>query len=223
MNILFNYTTRSRPDLFERGLKSIIENCVSDNYKILVSVDENDATMKKYWNDPRITTIIGESKNKVDAINRDVNEFIYDWGIIVNFSDDMVFTQKGFDNIIRDAFLVTEYDQELMEETDLDQCIHFPDGSTGDRLISMSILGRDYYKRFNYIYHPEYVSLYCDNETMDVAKILGKYNFVNENIFLHLHPANGNAFNDEQYRYTESFHPIDQATYFKRKAMNYGL
>lgn len=211
MKLLFKYTSRSRPELFERGLKSIIDNCVSNQYKILVTVDENDASMFKYWNDPRITTIIGESKNKVDAINRDVNEFIYDWGVLVNMSDDMIFTQKGFDNIIRDSF----------ENTD--QCIHFPDGSTGDRLISMSILGRDYYKRFNYIYNPEYVSLYCDNETMDVAKILGKYKFVNENIFLHLHPAHGNALNDNQYRYTESFHPIDQATYLKRKAMNYGL
>jgi len=211
MKILFKYTTRSRPELFERGLKSIIDNCFSDQYKILVTVDENDATMFKYWNDPRITTIIGESKNKVDAINRDVNEFIYDWDVLVNMSDDMIFTQKGFDNIIRESF----------ENTD--QCIHFPDGSTGDRLISMSILGRDYYKRFNYIYNPEYISLYCDNETMDVAKILGKYKFVNENIFLHLHPAHGNALNDNQYRYTESFHPIDQATYLKRKANNFGL
>jgi len=211
MKILFKYTTRSRPELFERGLKSIIDNCFSDQYKILVTVDENDATMFKYWNDPRITTIIGESKNKVDAINRDVNEFIYDWDVLVNMSDDMIFTQKGFDNIIRESF----------ENTD--QCIHFPDGSTGDRLISMSILGREYYNRFNYIYHPEYVSLYCDNETMDVAKILGRYKFVNENIFLHLHPAHGNALNDNQYRYTESFHPIDQATYLKRKANNFGL
>ena len=211
MKILFKYTTRSRPELFERGLKSIIDNCFSDQYKILVTVDENDATMFKYWNDPRITTIIGESKNKVDAINRDVNEFVYDWDVLVNMSDDMIFTQKGFDNIIRESF----------ENTD--QCIHFPDGSTGDRLISMSILGRDYYKRFNYIYNPEYISLYCDNETMDVAKILGRYKFVNENIFLHLHPAHGNALNDNQYRYTESFHPIDQATYLKRKANNFGL
>jgi len=211
MKILFNYTTRSRPELFERGLKSITDNCTSDKYKILVTVDENDATMFKYWNDPRITTIIGESKNKVDAINRDINEFVYDWDVLVNFSDDMIFTQKGFDNIIRQSFDNT------------DQCIHFPDGSTGDRLISMSILGREYYNRFNYIYHPDYYSVYCDNETMDVAKILKCYKFINENIFVHLHPANGNAFNDEQYRYTESFHPIDQATYFKRKAMNYGI
>ena len=104
MNILFNYTTRSRPDLFERGLKSIIENCVSDNYKILVSVDENDATMKKYWNDKRFTIIIANSRNKVDAINRDVNEFFYNWDIIINMSDDMMFTELGFDNIIRKAF-----------------------------------------------------------------------------------------------------------------------
>jgi hypothetical protein len=230
MTILFKYTSRSRPELFERGLKSIIDNCTSDQYKILVTVDENDATMFKYWNDPRITTIIGESKNKVDAINRDVNEFLYDWDILINFSDDMIFTQKGFDDSIRNVFdfhktNVNEYGfiGSIERITNLDQCIHFPDGSTGDRLISMSILGRKYYERFNYIYNPEYISLYCDNETMDVAKILNCYKFINENIFVHLHPAHGNALNDNQYRYTESFHPIDKATYLKRKANNFGL
>jgi hypothetical protein len=58
---------------------------------------------------------------------------------------------------------------------------------------------------------------------MDVAKILNCYKFINENIFVHLHPANGNAFNDAQYVYTESFHPIDKAMYEKRKLNNFYL
>ena len=212
MKILYNYPSRSRPALFRRGVESIIENSHSANFEILAIVDDNDRTLKEY-NFDGCTVLLGESKSKVDAINRG-HKYILNSNadIIVNMSDDMMFTKKGFDSDIMNAI-----------GNNWDQCIHFPDGTTGDKLISLSILGMEYYTRFNYIYHPDYYSVYCDNETMDVAKILNCYKFINENIFVHLHPANGNAFNDEQYRYTESFHPIDQATYFKRKAMNYGL
>jgi hypothetical protein len=212
MKILYNYPSRSRPALFRRGVESIIENSDSANFEILAIVDDNDLTLKEY-NFEGCTVLLGSSKSKVDAINRG-HQYILNSNadIIVNMSDDMMFTKKGFDSDIMNAI-----------GNNWDQVIHFPDGTTGDKLISLSILGMEYYSRFNYIYHPDYCSVYCDNETMDVAKILNCYKFINENIFVHLHPANGNAFNDEQYRYTESFHPIDQATYFKRKAMNYGL
>jgi hypothetical protein len=211
MKIVYNFPSRSRPSLFKRGVESIKNNSLTDNFEILAILDKNDKRYNEYDYDG-CTLIEGNSKSKVDAINRGHENILKSKAeIIVSMSDDMVFIKKGFDNIIRQSF------------DNLDQCIHFPDGTTGDKLISMSILGIDYYKRFNYIYHPNYISLYCDNETMDVAKLLNKYKFVNENIFVHLHPANGNAFNDEQYRYTESFHPIDQLTYFKRKSVNYGV
>jgi len=86
--------------------------------------------------------------------------------------------QKGFDNIIREEFY-----------KNLDQFVHFPDGFTADRLATMSIMGREYYNRFKYIYHPDYISLWCDNEAMEVAKMLGCYTYVDKNIFQHLHPT----------------------------------
>jgi hypothetical protein len=217
MKILFKYTTRSRRSNFLRGIDSIINNVADkSNYHILISVENelHDATMHPL---PQLdcphTYCVNPDKptTKVDAINRNLNEFtkVCDWGIVVNMSDDMVFTKYGFDNIIRDSF------------DNLDQCIHLPDGVTGEALISMSILGIDYYNRFKYIYHPSYKSLWCDNETMDVAKMLGCYKYVNKDIFKHLHPAHGNAPNDMQYQITESYHPIDNANYLKRKANNY--
>lgn len=222
MKILYNYPSRSRPSLFRRGVESIISNSASTDYEILAIVDENDPTLKDY-DFTGCTVLVGKSKSKVDAINRG-HEYILKSGadIIVNFSDDMVFTQKYFDSKIRNSFFYY-VSPNYRGQSDFDMCIHFPDGSTNERLISMSVLGIDYYKRFNYIYNPEYISLYCDNETMDVAKALGKYKFINENLFAHLHPANGNAFNDAQYQYTESFHPIDGATYQRRKLNNFGL
>ena len=209
MKILFKYTTRSRRSNFLRGYDSIVNNVNSENYHILISIDKDDSTMFPL---PELngnhTIVVGNSKNKVDAINRDVNEFttLCDWDIIVNMSDDMIFTIKGFDDVIRECF------------DNLDLCLHLPDGVTNQQLISMSILGRDYYNRDKYIYHSDYISLYCDEEVMEVAKMRGCYKYVNNHIFKHLHPAHGNAPNDAQYQHTESFHPIDGATFQRRRA-----
>ena len=226
MKILFKYTTRSRRSNFLRGIDSIVNNVADkSNYHILISVENenHDAAMHPlpqldcphtYRVNPYRPT------SKVDAINRDLNEFleICDADIIVNMSDDVVFTEKGFDDIIRQEF---RFEDTMGSGNDFDKCIHFPDGVTNEALISMSILGRTYYDRFKYIYHPSYKSLWCDNETMDVSKMLGCYRYINKHIFKHLHPAHGNAPNDAQYQITESFHPIDNANYLNRKANNY--
>ena len=222
MKILYKFTTRSRPHLFNRGMKSIIENSSSDNYHILVSTDIDDETMLKPFDYSNTTIISKTSKNKIDAINRDLNEFttIYDWDILVNMSDDMVFTKKGFDDVIRKAF---DYEVNNTHTVgSLDRCLHFPDGNRND-LITMAIMGREYYNRFNYIYHPDYISLWCDNEMTDVAKQLGCYKYVNEHILEHKHPAYGKGAFDRQYVKTESYSVVDEVTYHKRKANNFGI
>jgi hypothetical protein len=214
--ILFKYTSRSRPDLFYRGLKSIIDNCESQNFVILCSLDLDDPTLPKYkevlsnFSEKVVKANYGYSKNKIDAINRDLNEYSGRWDILVNMSDDMVFIQSGFDQIIRKTF-----------GEDLDRFVHFNDGLNFSRLASMTIEGRPYYERFNYIYHPSYQSLWCDNEAQDVAKILGRYKYAGNNVAIlrHLHPSAGLAEFDEQYRKTEDrqVFSIDHSTYQTRK------
>lgn len=220
MTILFKYTSRSRPLLFLRGLDSICNNVVSDDYRVLCTFDNDD---EKYRYHGFISDVLkrkntyiiwGDSKSKVDAINRDAGNF-GKFDILVNFSDDQVFTVYGFDNIIR-------RDMERLCD-DLDMFIHYPDGVANERIPSMSVMGRKYYERFNYIYHPDYSSLWCDNEAMEVAKILGKYTYVDTHIFKHLHPIWGLAVKDDQYKLTESFYLRDQKVYKDRRKQNFFL
>lgn len=212
MKILFKYTTRSRRSNFLRGYDSIVNNVNSDNYHILISIDKDDSTMFPL---PDLkgnhTIIVGNSKNKIHAINRDVNEFttLCDWDIIVNMSDDMIFTVKGFDDIIRQYF------------DNLDLCLHFPDQNQGQNCMTMSILGREYYKRDNFIYHPEFESLWVDIVAQEEAQIRDCYKFVNQNIFIHLHPSFGQAHYDAQYQKTEEWgvRQRDYATYLFLKQL----
>ena len=218
--ILFKYTSRSRPDLFYRGLSSIVNNCDSSNFIVLCSLDSDDPTLPRYkdlisqFSSKNIKVVYGHSKNKVDAINRDLNAHSGRWDILVNMSDDMIFTEYGFDMEIRYAF-----------GNELDQFIHFNDGIQFSNLCSMTIEGRPYYRRFNYIYNPEYTSLWCDFEAQEVAKNLSRYRYMGDdlNIIRHLHPTAGLAEFDEQYKKTEAreLWDGDRRVYQMRKASGF--
>lgn len=215
-HILFKLATRSRMQKAYNSIINIIEMCQSDNFTILLSCDFDDLSMKGFkFNDPRVVICYGTSKNKIDAINRDL-DVIKDWDILINTSDDMVFTTKGFDNIIRQDFL-----------GNLDQVLHYSDSNQKENIMTMSIMGKEYYERFNYIYHPDYKSLWCDAEATEVAVMLGKYRYMGDNkvLFRHMHPAWGLAESDEQYQKTESqqMWDADYKVILERKARNYDL
>jgi len=193
------------------------------DYLICLTLDEDDKTVNNpdFFNwigqnfGIELHTFFGKSKNKIDAINRDVDKFKV-WDILVNVSDDQVFTVKGFDQKIIDAFQFTN-------GTDL--FLHFRDTNHDpiDALCTLSIIGRDYFKRDGYIYHPSYHSVWCDNEGQEVAKKRGCYRFIPDVIFDHLHPAYGKAKTDAQYQKTEStfVHKKDHNNFLKRQKQGF--
>jgi hypothetical protein len=174
--ILFKFATRSRADKFFEGLDNILDKVADkNNFCILVSADADDLAMNNKETIEKLKSYLvrfpeniiikfGLSKNKVDAINRDVNEIKdrFNFDILINTSDDMRFIVDGFDNVIRENF------NNIFPDTNGN--IFFNDGYVRDAISTMSIIGRAYYDKFNYIYHPSYKSLWCDNEYTEVAK-----------------------------------------------------
>lgn len=223
MTILFKFASRSRPNKFIKCVENIYEKCKSEQWKILASLDDNDPSMnneamrKKYENYSKLNVCWGKSKNKIDAINRDMAGTEFD--ILINTSDDMLFTRYGFDEIIKQDML--DFFQ------DYDGVLHYNDGNQGKNCMTMSIMGREYYKRFNYIYHSDYISLCCDMEAQEVARRLKKYKYMGDEkiLFHHNHPSFGLAPYDEQYRHTEDMviRREDMATYEQRKENNFYL
>ena len=225
--ILFKYASRSRNEKFFEGLDNILNNLNDlNNFCILCSLDADDETMNNQQSIKRITEYVkkypanivvkfGKSKNKIDAINRDVNDFKerFDFDILVNFSDDMQFIVQSFDKTIREKFYIAY--------PNLDGNIYFNDGFVGDAISTMSIIGRKYYDKFNYIYHPSYHSLWCDNEYTMVAKTEKKIVYFDEKIYIHNHPANIGGFVDSQLMKTESFNEIDRENFNKRLTNNF--
>jgi hypothetical protein len=207
--ILFKFPTRSRPDKFKAAIANIT-SLATGPYKIIVTADADDTTMYNYammrWVGEQPNTVIryGTKVNKIEAVNRDIP--VDGWDILVVMSDDMVFTVKGFDEQISAAFA-----------GNFDQLVHFPDGFVNERLVTLPIMGREYYQRFGYVYHPDYKSLWCDNEQMEVAKNLGKYTYNPAQIYKHNHAAWTGERPDALLNETQAFYREDEITYHRRK------
>jgi hypothetical protein len=214
MKILYKITSRSRPQKLLKVIENIKEFSEYDNYVILCSLDIDDKSLlpirSTLQNFEKVICYYGISKSKVDAINRDMDK-ITDWDILFNVSDDQLFLKKGFDKIVIDK----------VQEVGGDCFLHYPDGNAKHLLSTMSIMDKKYYERFNYIYHPAYVSVWCDNEAMEVAQRLQRYFYSDIQIFDHYHPAYGKSKSDAQYKYTESFFESDKQTFLNRRQNNF--
>jgi hypothetical protein len=220
MRLLVKFPTRNRWDKFFKLLD--LYQQTADNLKnieFVITCDINDASkpsniaerISKFKN---ITVISGVSTGKIHACNRDM-EMLRNWDIVLLASDDMIPQIKGWDTkIINDM---------QKHFPDKDGVLWYNDGYTKNNLNTMCILGYYYYKRFNYIYNPEYISLWCDNEFTEVSKRLKKVVYSNDVLFKHEHPANGSGFNDNLYKLNEKFYNIDKETYLKRKKNNFDL
>ena len=169
----FKYATRERPVQFMKTLDTYLELLsYKHDYNFVISMDTNDTSMnndtiKEYLNKKRqivqLEYFYGESKNKIDAINRDM--IAPTFNILVLISDDMIPEVQGYDDII-----VNEFSKHY---PDYDGMLNFNDGFRSDwpLLCTLTVYGFKYYQRFGYIYHPDYESVYCDREQTDVGRI----------------------------------------------------
>jgi hypothetical protein len=183
MKILFKYPTRERPLLFSKTLVSWYNNMELNNFEFLVSCDKNDATMNNetminYMRQfPNLSVSYEDNASKIEACNQGVKEKNFD--VVVLVSDDMVPEIHGYDRIIVDSM--------KQHFPDTDGALWFFDGYN-DVINTLSILGRKYFDRFEYIYHPSYITQWCDQEHTDIASGLGKLVKFNEVIVRHVHP-----------------------------------
>jgi hypothetical protein len=88
----------------------------------------------------------------------------------------------------------------------------------------LPIMGRKYYDRFGYVYHPSYQSFWCDNEFTQVALKLGKIKCINRKIIRHQHPSwdAGMQADDLYYANNQNWHK-DMANFKKRQRQGFPI
>lgn len=213
MLILMKVSSRDRADILLETVRQYAERAANLKDMVwLFSFDSDDTYTRSKEPDllsilGRATFCYGSRSGKIGTINRDINEYPGPWDILLNVSDDQRPVVKGYDDLIRNAM-----------PPDLDSSLWFNDGWQ-DRINTQEILGRNYYERFKYIYHPSYKSFFCDNESTEVARRLDKLKKMGKCIIRHDHPActpNGLKV-DDLYRHNDSFWSVDQYNYAERE------
>lgn len=214
--IIVKIPTLGRPDYLFKTLDSFFYN-QSCNFDInfIISANSNDQKTNKEEIIKQIKTyekteiFFENHKNKIEAYNANINT---NFDILIAASDDMIVLEKDYDKII----------VESMEQyfPDLDGVLWF---DTDDNKITntLSIIGENYYKRFNYIYNNCYDAYYCDDELTRTAFKLGRIKKINKKIIKHEIPSHLDMSNESTYLKSLAFATKDKATYKIRKKVQF--
>jgi hypothetical protein len=223
--ILIQFPTMGREKKFKQALKAYLKFMDDkDNFLIRVITEANDPVMLDdkmidwiYDQSENIVIHFGHHVDKIDAVNSGIRDAVFEikWDICLLASDDMIPEVQGYDNIIRKLF--------AEHHPDFDGVIHFNDGHQGANLNTLSILGKKYFDRFGYIYHPDYKSFYADNEFHDVSMRLEKHIYWDQVIIRHKHPDLDRSLYDDTYMANNQWLDHDFKVYNRRRMNNFGL
>jgi len=225
MKLLTQFPTYSRPKKFLDVLKQYIENCSEKNEIFFnINCDVDDLTMTdqqvvneihrllKVKNNVDGTVWFDKNTDKISAINDHIEG--KDFDVVICASDDMIPKVWYWDVEIANAM--------NQHFPDLDGCVHFNDGNTNGELITFSILGKKLYDYFGYIYHPDYKSLYCDDEFTQEVKRLDKEKYINKVIIKHDHYSlKKDSQHDNATVKTLHYSGRDQMVFEKRKELGF--
>lgn len=217
MKILIKFPSRGRPVQFKNVFKKYVSNLSGKHdVKFVFTFDNDDAEMNNpeiisYLNNLKLNLeyYFGNNSNKIEAINANMENQVFD--ILILASDDMVPCIQNYDDEI-----VKKFESSGLG---LDCIIHTHTARWSDILDINCIMGRDYYKRFNYIYYPEYKSIFADNEYTDVSKML-KRNVFTPNFCPFRHEWKGG---DKTEIKNHNFNHEDYKVFELRKKINYGI
>jgi hypothetical protein len=224
MKILVQFPTFLRKSKFLSCIDKY-DSMSSGNHDIFFNIncDYIDMSMNSSSTRLNIDNIIKKNKyrinyihnsNKISAINANIN---VDFDVLLCASDDMIPVVNGWDNYIAEN--MSKY------FPDLDGALHFNDGYAGNGLITLSILGKKLYEYFGYVYHPDYKSLYCDNEFTEMVYSIKRVQYVNDIIIKHEHYSRENNINSGDYdaaaEKTLVFAGRDGVVYTKRKELGF--
>lgn len=220
--LLVKFPTRGRASQFFSVL-DIYYNLLEDkeHTHFLISCDEddlimnNEAVIEKLKSYHNLQICFSKNKSKIEAVNANF-DLAPPFDIVLLASDDMVPQVKGYDTIIRTKM--------QLHFPDTDGIVWFNDGHQGPILNTLSILGKKYFDRFGYLYHPAYKSLWCDNEFTMIGNLLGKQKYFDQIIIKHIHPdIFSNVVIDELYERNLKLDAADKAVFEKRKSNAFDL
>ena len=157
-------------------------------YEWIVSLSKKDATLEQYYQtftDSDAVLITTRSKNMVEATNEIAK--LCAGQLIILVSDDM-WSCELWDSKILHKF-------EMINGPGI---LQVSDGITVTKL-TIPIMNREAYKKLGYIYHPDYISMYADDDLRKTALQHGMYYNGTDIMIEHRHYSVNKAKMDKTY------------------------
>lgn len=219
------HPSRGRPDLAFSTAREWIANATHSKIQYIISIDDNDPDVKKYWNvfndlilnEPFVGVSQGPNQNVIDAMNMGAKYATGD--LLVCISDDM----HPFDC----------WDLEIFKliNPGIEQALIVHDGFDNHRpmpsFMPMPILTKRLYDKLGFVYFPEYTGMFADNDLYEMCDVMGV--LVNgENLtFEHRHYTNpkNKVKQDATYRRhnTRTSWDIGMHLLHERRKNNFGI
>jgi hypothetical protein len=213
------HPSRSRPEKALETFHKWSNHTPQERY--ILSLDYDDPDLQKYldgmpnefvlWFDvhkqpsQNAYIVVGKNRSAVDAIN---NAARFASGTLVVISDDMepcynweyelgqVIKKHEDNHPYNDPWILKTYD------------------GIQPYIITMPIMNKEYYKKFGYIYHPDFKHLFCDTYLTCVADIIGK-KITAGLLFKHNHYSINGTPPDELHKRNDATWKEGQDTFIK--------
>lgn len=219
MTISLIHPSRGRPvKAFETACEWINKAGVDVEY--ILSLDHSD-DLESYMEASKFIfntasgknyCFINDNKSVVEATNNATQHSSGD--VLLYLSDDFKCPEDWGQLIIKEFEGVTE--PMLLK---VDDCLQRFDAP----VLTIPIMNRALYNKLGYFWHPEYKSMFVDEDLYWTAKKLGALKLAPHLKFPHEHVSVGKADNDETYRRSAANWDQGKALFAKRKAAGFPL
>ena len=207
------HPSRERQEMAARAIGEWLGNASGTHaYEYLLSIDHDDDAegYGRLADRHRVRLLVGRNRSVVDAANAAARAATGEVLIVV--SDDFG-CPRHWDAALADV---------LGSRRDVAVLVH--DGIEG-RILTLPIVGRGLYAELGWLYHPGYVSMFCDDDLTQAAAVRGKLVDARHLVFPHRHYSTGQGTIDATYARENSNHAWWQGwrTFEKRRLEAFGL
>lgn len=209
MSISLLHPSRSRPQKsFETTREWLNKSGVE--CQLIVSLDSTDPYLRDYVTlYGRENVIINNNDCVVQATNEAAKKAMHD--VLLYLSDDFkCFDNWGFE-VLKHFHVTTPL---LIKVDDKLQGFH-------KDVLTIPIMNRSLYNELGYFFHPEYKSMFVDQDLYWTVKNMEALKLCPELVFEHHHYVNGKSKRDETYDRSTSNWNQGKALYLNRKAQNF--
>ena len=189
--------TRNRPNNCDRFIKSLYETTqYTGTLELLFYVDSDDPAKDIYkeieerWQNNfwRVEFVIGEPMSVSKSWNIIAKKSLGD--IMIMGNDDLVYKTVRWDSKLM---------AKLIELDNPYYLTWFNDGINGNRHCAFPVISREWYEALGYFSPGVFNFGYNDTWVYDIAKRVGKLNYMSEILVEHLHFSVGKSNMDDTY------------------------